>query len=780
MDTLGEADRHETGADVKDFDTSIIDESRSALGIRAGRSRICGQLVPDARYRATAVHVLDTRGTVVTLGIEGTDTHGNELQWARTCSWVFDEARVEVYEDDDIDVALRRFEEMRPQEQRLKNAATKVEEHFQACFAARDWAAMGEILADDISADDRRRVVNAGIRHGREAKIADMRATADLGTKSGTSTVIAIRGQRLALVRIRLSGRDQRPDAFHTEMLGIAEIDAHNRMTARILFDVDDIDAAFTELDSRYLAGEAAAHADMWSVLTQAHAAFKRHELPTTTPDWVNLDHRRATAFAPGEAIAYVRAGWDLDQVITTCIEEVHRLNELGAVFSWAGHGTSQAGFDAEWRGVNILTVEGGLISRTELFDEADLAAAIAKFDELSCPTARLENAAVRVVERFPTCFATRDWDAMAELYADDFVIDDRRRVVNAGIRHGREAEIEDLRAAANVGFAQVTWVVIATRGERLVLTRARFSGRDERPDAFAGEVLHVVEIDADERIAAVVVFDLEDIDAAFEELDARYVAGEAADHARTWSVIAAGYAALNRHEFPAPTEDYVNIDHRLHATIAAGDLSPYLTAAWDLVPDLVNYIDAVHRLSDLGAVLTHTARGTSHEGFGAEWRMIELLSVKNDMVSRSEIFDETDLDAALARFEELSHPAPRLENTASRVCERFESMLCARDWDAITEMLAEDVSNDDRRRVVNAGIRRGRNAVIAEISAIADVGVTTWTSDVIATRGDRLVLVRPGQRGNDERPEAFQGDVLRSCRDRRRRTDHGERHIRR
>ena len=51
--------------------------------------------------------------------------------------------------------------------------------------------------------------------------------------------------------------------------------------------------------------------------------------------------------------------------------------------------------------------------------------------------------------------------------------------------------------------------------------------------------LLSVVEIDADDRIAAVVMFDLDDFDAAIAELDARYLAGEAAAHARTWSVIA-------------------------------------------------------------------------------------------------------------------------------------------------------------------------------------------------------------------------------------------------
>ena len=71
---------------------------------------------------------------------------------------------------------------------------------------------------------------------------------------------------------------------------------------------------------------------------------------------------------------------------------------------------------------------------------------------------------------------------------------------------------------------------VMATRGERLALTQVGGSGRD--PDAVQIGALNVVEIDADEKVAAVVVFDLEDFDAAIAELDARYIAGEAAAHA--------------------------------------------------------------------------------------------------------------------------------------------------------------------------------------------------------------------------------------------------------
>ena len=75
-------------------------------------------------------------------------------------------------------------------------------------------------------------------------------------------------------------------------MLGIVEIDADNRVAARFLFDLNDIDAAFEELDARYLAGEAAAYARTWSVITRTYAAFNRHEFPSTTADWSYIDHR--------------------------------------------------------------------------------------------------------------------------------------------------------------------------------------------------------------------------------------------------------------------------------------------------------------------------------------------------------------------------------------------------------------------------------------------------------------------------------------------------------
>src|SRR5277367_1443966 len=349
---------------------------------------------------------------------------------------------------------------------------------------------------------------------------------------------------------------------------------------------------------------------------------------------------------------------------------------------------------------IQLLTVEGDRISRSELFDEADLDASLARFDELQPQAPRLENAASRVGERQLEHFAARDWAAMTELLAADSSTDDRRRDVNAGNQHGRDVDVATMRALADLGVAHIASTVIATRGERLALTRFRMSGRDQRPDAFYTEALSILEIDADNRGSAKVVFDPDDIDSAIKELDARYLAGEAADYAHTWSVIMQTCAAIDRREMFATTKDFVDIDHRSLAAIGSGDLMPYIRAALnDGVYSI--YIEAVHRLSDLGAVVALVARGTSQGGFEAEWRMTDIFTVEGDLISRCEIFNEADLDAALARFEELQPQTRRLENAAARADNRFFAHSRDRNWAAAAEILADDSFVDDRRRVV-------------------------------------------------------------------------------
>jgi hypothetical protein len=566
--------------------------------------------------------------------------------------------RCEIFDEADLDAALARFEELQPQVPRLENAASRLIERFRVYFAARNWTAIAEISADEVITDDRRSVVSSGFLRGRDIDVANIRATADVGATDLTSTVIATRGERLVLARLRLSGRDHRPEAFHSEMLGIVEIDADNRVTARILFDLDDINAAFEELDRRYLAGEAAAHAHTWSVITGIYAAVNRRELPATTPDWVNTDHRRGIAFAPGEMTAYIRAGRDLTPDTRIYVEAVHRLSNLGAVFTQVMKGTSADGFDAEWREIGILTIEGDLISRGELFDETDIDAALARFDELDRQAPLLENAATHTWVRLVDAFNRRDVDSFVALMTADGRLDDRRKGLRALLDGPARRKAGHALFEVPPSSYRMEVEPIAIRGSRLSLTRERYRDTDDANRPVVVELLTVMKVSDGGLMHNLVSFDPDDINTAFEELDAWYLAGEAAVHAHTWSVIAAAYAGLNRRELPPTTPDWVNVDRRRVATIAPGDLIASLRGTWDLMPDFAIHIQTVHRLTDLGAAFTYAALGTSQDGFDAEWREIAVLSVEGDLINHCELFDEADIDAALARFDELDQPA--------------------------------------------------------------------------------------------------------------------------
>ncbi|CAM3217535.1 BTAD domain-containing putative transcriptional regulator [Mycobacterium intermedium] len=725
--------------------------------IRAGHD-----LDQDMQPYVEAVHRLNEFGAVTAATAYGTSHDGFTAEWRSVIvSTIEGEliSRTELFEAEELDAALAKFEQLHPHTRRVENAAGLVAERLWSCFTTRDWDGAAEVLADDVSVDDRRPIVNAGLRRGRDAEIKDLQAAAKVGIASLTPTVVATRGRRLALSRTQAKGRG--PEAIRVEVLHLIEIDHDERIVGIVVFEVEQFEAAIAELEARYLTGEAAAYAKTWSVIAETFVALGRGEIPKMTPDCTTEDHRRGPSFAPGELTAYLEAGLNLDQTLRAYALVVHRLTDLGAVCSYVAHGLTPEGFDGEWQQVGLVTVADDLVNRCELFDEGDIDAALAKFDQLSTPPRRLDNAASRLVERFQASFAARDWDAMAAMLAEDVFTEDRRGVVNVGILRGRDAVLADLQAVVDVmDVTYMTTVAIATRGDHLVLTRARL-GSNERPEAVVFEVLHVIDIDADGRLAAVVTFDLDHTDGAFAELDARYLAGEAAAHAQVWSLVAECYTGVNRRELPALAQDFVSVDHRLLTSFETNGVVEYARSSWEQMPNIHFHVESVHRLSEFAALVTHKVTGTSRDGFDAEWRELHLMTVQGDRFNRSEVFDETNIASAIERFDELFPQPHRLENAAIRVYERLRACVASRDWSAMTTMLARDISTEDRRRVVNSGLRQGRDAALAEISAMVDIGVEYVTSQPIATRGERLVLNRSQSWGRDRRPEAFHTDLL-------------------
>ena len=147
------------------------------------------------------------------------------------------------------------------------------------------------MLTADLYSDDRRPVVDGGVRPGRDAFIEDMRAVTEVELTNATSDAIATRGGRLALARPRYSTRPWGPTRSTSTSYSSSRSTPKIGSQRCIAFDANDIDAAIAELDARYLAGEAAAYAHTWSVITGLNAAINRQEIPPN-----GLGHHRPPA----------------------------------------------------------------------------------------------------------------------------------------------------------------------------------------------------------------------------------------------------------------------------------------------------------------------------------------------------------------------------------------------------------------------------------------------------------------------------------------------------
>ncbi|MDQ1508870.1 MAG: hypothetical protein QOG50_714, partial [Actinomycetota bacterium] len=525
------------------------------------------------------------------------------------------------FDIDDIDAAVAeldavhaRFEEVR-RPAPLENAASRADDRANQLFADRRWDEFDTLFADDLQIDDRRRGVR---RQGgdRATELANVRAIADIGVKTLTSHVLAIRGERLTLARIVFSGRDQRPEAFHTELLRLAEIDTGGSIVAMISFDLDDVDAAYEELEARYLAGDAAPYAHVWQIGMETLGELNRHEPGRMIAGLVYTDHRHV-GFAPGDFGRAVEELWALVPDARYRTPAVYALDAHGLVVKFVIEGTDVHGSELQWPRVLLLSV-GREETRLEVYEEDDVDAALAHFEELRPKTRRLENTASQVTERHSAHFAARDWDALAKVLADDFVTDDRRRAVNAGIRHGRDAEIANLRAVAEVGITYTAFVVIAARGERLILVRA--SVGDGVSTEFATDALSVVEINSHNQIAAIVIFELDDFESAIAELDARYLAGEAAAHGNVLQPLMDTVGELNRHERGPMLGRLAYADHRRVPFGSAEDYGRAIEELWTLVPDARYWTKAVHALDAHGLVSTLVIEGTDAHGNELQW----------------------------------------------------------------------------------------------------------------------------------------------------------------
>ena len=675
-------------------------------------------------------------------------THDGERQ--RSC---------ELFDREQTDAALSRYVELsaRSGPPRLGNRAFRALEHLGLCWRARNWEAVVAAYAAGFVLDDRRALV--GLPVAGEDFLGNVRFMYAIPSSRFEFELLATRGARLVLCRTRFSGEVEGGGAFEWPMLTVVEVDEGGRLTWHVVFDRDAVDAAHAELDARYAAGEGVGD-PAWRNVVAWTESFNTRDFEGLArllgSDFALQDHR-ALGWGTVDGARFVALLRSLSELAA---DARYRLDHFvsggrGCLTVGTMLGTRDGG-PFEMTRISVVDFDAaGRRRRTDQYDPERLDAALSRYAELAeaAATARFANAATRALERVTGHWDARDWESLVAMYGPGFELDDRRALV--GLPVSGDDFLTSLRLMFELRSSRFHGEPLATRGERLVLLRTRFTGEAGAGGAIDVPMLSLVEVAADGRYARLVVFDPDALEAAFAELDARYTSGEGAEDV-SWHELQAWMGAFARRDFAALAEglapDFALHDHRAlgWGAVNGERYVELLRSLTELAPDsryrLDHFVSGGRGCLTVGRVL-----GTRD---GGAFEMARITVVELDAAGRRRRMDQYDdagqLDLARARFEVLASApsAAHFENAATRWLAPAREAEESRDAERLEALHAPDFELSDRRPLLRLELNLDQWMRGAHWAFEQSVRNTSLT---VATRGDRLALLRVQSQVSDD-----------------------------
>ena len=443
-------------------------------------------------------------------------------------------------------------ERVRPAAIAKQTAAAAIWERLARSFDVEEWDAVRAACSSRFTWDDRRPLV--GMTGDVELMIASARERVASGARVEHREVVGMAGDRVAVARVLWAGGPT-GGRFEVEFLVVTEFGTDGLCTAMIHFDPADSRAAQREAWARWTAIDPTM-AELLTNLGEVEDSWNAKDaqrLRVLFAEDLVVEDRRWTGTGRSEGRdAYLRS--------VTALWELAPQTHLdggwfwlasaphGGVYQCRRAGTLTEGGEFVSDFLCVVVVENGLATRLEVFEVEAGDAALARFEELrpdllrvppnahfhalaaaagerpvrAASDSHLDNAASRTMERFVRATDARDWQALADIFAASLRFDDRRPLLRMQL--GREGFLEQHRVLFDVPNAHWTTSAIATRGEHLVLTRLILHG-DVAGGGGPLEIDHLclVEVDVDGRMIMIVLFEPENHDAAYAELDARW-----------------------------------------------------------------------------------------------------------------------------------------------------------------------------------------------------------------------------------------------------------------
>jgi hypothetical protein len=362
----------------------------------------------------------------------------------------------------------------------------------------------------------------------------------------------------------------------------------------------------------------------------------------------------------------------------------------------------------------------------------------------------------------------TGNTDVLATLIRDDVDVVHHP----TGMVFGRDESLGRLRAALEVGGLTFSHEPLASLGDSLALCSATVSAAEivegaRSLGAVETDLIVVSEADVAGRASRVETFARDRLGDAIVRLYARYAEllpegparDRAAGAARTLAVVVGAVDPSAWVSVLSPAVEFIDTRTAGMGAIEGPEaVVRGMRAFLELTEDLGLRVDDVLGLRADALVVRATHFGVARSSGGAFERILcGLFRFADDgTLARLEEFDAGREAEALARFDELAaRPTPgvSIENAATRTVQRAGTAWTACDWDRFAALCGPRFRHHDARALGRLDL--DRDQFLASVRPFFEAARAAPTIDVLATRGDRLTLlratVRVDRRGSSE-----------------------------
>ncbi|MDT5076165.1 MAG: hypothetical protein QOJ80_802, partial [Mycobacterium sp.] len=524
---------------------------------------------------------------------------GERYEWTRILVAEYRDARVTslcTFEPDDEAAAFEYAEErLRGASDRLAadNQASRTFDKVIKKLLAHEVSSAVAHYADEYTYDDQRRLGGDPIGDHVKLHAAVERILAQYTRFEGH--VVAVRGERSQLSWSRWAD-DSGNETTHFHLI---EIDDNGVITYEGRFDGDDFDGAYRELERRYYTGEGAALTEWGTAAAEYMILKNRGDFDTMfgelSDPGLRIESRSGSVFVDRSAAEYRASLEALVALVGSVREWLSAVAWVTPNWFVAHLEREAAGRDDgqyEWTRLVVGEIRAGRIATICDFAAEDEAQAFAYAEDhargVEPSRLMVDNRASRTHSEVMRALQSHDVGAALRWWADDFSYDDQRRIGSSGIE-GKTLLARNLELVCGQ-YSMFARRTLAIRGDHVQLSWSRWSDDAGNESKY----LHVIHVDGQERIVYQGVFDEDDFESAYRELERRYYSGEGSSYAESGTLLTEILNAMNRNDFDRMFAKLVapdfHLDNRTRTAFPKRSATE-LRASFDDLGDMVSSV---------------------------------------------------------------------------------------------------------------------------------------------------------------------------------------------